>query len=55
MSEYRDYKEMYLTMVRETEKAIDILIAAQQKCEEMYLNFTTPEIKLLHFGEQSDH
>ena len=32
-----DYKEMYLTMVRETEKAVRILIEAQQRCEEMYL------------------
>ena len=32
-----DYKEMYLTMVRESEKAIRILIAAQRKCEERYL------------------
>ena len=32
-----DYKEMYLTMVRATEKAMDILIEAQQKCEDMYI------------------
>ena len=32
-----DYKEMYLKMVRATEKAIDILIRAQQECEEMYI------------------
>ena len=35
-----DYKEMYLKMVRETEKAIDILIKAQQECEEMYLKMS---------------
>ncbi len=33
-----DYKEMYLTMVRASEKAIDLLAEAQQKCEEMYLS-----------------
>ena len=33
-----DYKEMYLTMIRASEQAIRILIEAQQKCEEMYLN-----------------
>ena len=39
-----DYKEMYLTMVRESEKAIRILVAAQRKCEEMYLEGeTVPE------------
>ena len=32
-----DYKEMYLTMMRATEKAIRILIEAQQQCEELYL------------------
>ena len=32
-----DYKEMYFHMVRETEKAIRILIKAQRDCEEMYL------------------
>ena len=40
-----DYKEMYLTMMRASEKALrqmeeasQILIAAQQKCEELYLD-----------------
>ena len=33
-----NYKEMYLTMMRASEKAIRILIKAQQTCEEMYLN-----------------
>ena len=44
-----DYKEMYLKMVRETEKAITlteqalkILIAAQRDCEEMYIKSTDP-------------
>lgn len=55
MSGYHDYKEMYLTMARETEKAINILIEAQQKCEELYLNSTAPEIKLLHFEKQPDN
>lgn len=32
-----DYKEMYLKMVRESEKVINILIRAQQECEELYL------------------
>ena len=33
-----DYKEMYLKMMRETEKAIDILIKVQRECEEMYIS-----------------
>ncbi len=41
-----DYKEMYLTMVRETEQAINILVAAQRKCE-MYINAPKADIKLL--------
>ena len=32
-----DYKEMYLKMVRATEEAMNCLIAAQQECEEMYI------------------
>ena len=30
-----DYKEMYLKMVRASEKAINTLIAVQQECEVM--------------------
>ena len=37
-----NYKEMYLTMMRASEKAIRILIEAQQACEEMYLNPKQP-------------
>lgn len=32
-----DYKEMHLHLFRETERAIEILIAAQQTCEEKYI------------------
>ncbi len=39
-----DYKEMYLKMFRATEKAIDILIAAQRDCEEMYTSDQEPVI-----------
>ena len=33
-----DYKEMYLTICRASEEALNTIIAAQQKCEEMYLS-----------------
>ena len=33
-----DYKEMYLTLMRETEKAIGLLVDAQRKCEELYIS-----------------
>lgn len=32
-----DYKEMYLTLFRATEQAINLLIEAQRKTEEAYL------------------
>lgn len=35
-----DYKLMYAKMFHATEDAIKILIAAQQECEEMYVNGT---------------
>ena len=33
-----NYKEMYLKMVRASERAINILIEAQRECEELYLS-----------------
>ena len=32
-----DYKEMYYTLFRATEKAINELIEAQRKCEDMFM------------------
>ena len=42
-----DYKEMYLHMMRETEKAIRILIDAQRECENLYLESKEPNLKIL--------
>lgn len=42
-----DYKEMYLTMMRAAEQAINILIAAQQACEEAYLHEDAPHVFIL--------
>ena len=42
-----DYKKMYLKMMRETEKAIDILIAAQCQCEELCISAPETEITVL--------
>ena len=42
-----DWKEMYLTLFRETEKAVNILTDAQRRCEEMYISAPEPEIRLL--------
>ena len=33
-----DYKKMYLTLFRATEEDIDLLIEAQQTCEELYVD-----------------
>ena len=33
-----DYKAMYLKMMSAAEKAIDILISAQQECEALYID-----------------
>ena len=42
-----DYREMYIHLAQETEKAVRILIKAQQDCEEMYINSTEPELTVL--------
>lgn len=35
-----DYRTPYYKLFRDTEKAIQILVAAQQECEAMYLRAT---------------
>ena len=40
-----DYKEMYLTLFRATEQAINTLIDAQPTCEELYIG--QPESDLI--------
>ena len=42
-SKEENYKEMYLIMFRACEEAIDTLITAQRKCEEMYRAAGDPE------------
>ena len=37
MFDMADWKEMYLTLARASEQAIRVLIDAQQRCEELYL------------------
>lgn len=41
-----DYKKMYYELFRASEEAIQILIKAQQRCEEMYLSAEEPLILL---------
>ncbi len=40
-----DYKQMYLTLLDATEKAINELISAQRACEELYVLSTEEERK----------
>ena len=42
-----DYKEMYLKLFRAAEEAINILIAAQRDCEEMYISDQEPIIRIV--------
>lgn len=41
-----DYREMYQRMFMASEKAIDLLIEAQQECEDLYINAPETEIRL---------
>ena len=47
-----DYKEMYLTLFRATEQAINQLIAAQQACEDLYLQEDLPKLSVIPLTEQ---
>ena len=38
---------MYLSLMRDTEKAIRILEEGQRKCEEMYLHDPGPSLRVL--------
>jgi len=49
-----DYKEMYLRLFRATEEAIDLLVSAQQACEELYVSQPEPELALLPFPESGE-
>ena len=42
-----DYKEMYLTIFRASEQAINLLIAAQQKCEEHCISSPESELTVI--------
>ena len=42
-----DYKTLYLKLFRASAHAIDILTAAQQECEELYISSPEPELKVI--------
>lgn len=47
-----DYKEMYLKMFRASEKALNMIIAAQQECEELYTANSSPELKVVSLSAE---
>lgn len=49
-----DYKEMYLKLFRASEEAVNLLIAAQQECEELYINAPEPELKVIPMPGQEN-
>ena len=42
-----DYKEMYFTLFRATEQAINTLIEAQRACEELYISEPETELRVV--------
>lgn len=42
-----NYKELYLKMFRSSEEAVNILIEAQQKCEELYSSSSNHECQVI--------
>lgn len=49
-----DYREMYLALFRATEQAVDTLIQAQQKCEELYVEQGQVDLKVFSQIRQTD-
>lgn len=51
-----DYKKMYVTLFKETTKAINILQSAQQRTEEIYISDDTKDnlILLIHDEDAQD-
>lgn len=47
-----DYQEMYEIMMRACEKAMNVLIEAQQKCEELYLD--APDGQVVPFPQPEE-
>lgn len=46
-----DYKELYLKLFRASEKAVNLLILAQQECEELYLSTSEDKLTVLNSHE----
>jgi len=48
-----DYKEMYLKLFRASEQAINLLIAAQQECEELYISAPQQEFQVIPLPQKA--
>lgn len=49
-----DYREMYLTLFRAAEQAVNTLIQAQQKCEELYMTQEQANLKVFSQIRETD-
>lgn len=49
-----DYKEMYLKMFRASEKALDLIVTAQQECEELYTENSPPELRSISLPAENN-
>lgn len=50
-----NYRDLYFHMANAAEKAIQILIQAEQDCEEAYLSFSDPEAKIIEIKAENHH
>ena len=48
-----NYKELYLTMFRASEQAVNLLLAAQRECEEHYISAPQPELTVFPLPTES--
>ncbi len=49
-----DYKEMYLTLFRATEQAINTLIEAQRECEELYISEPETGLRVIPLPDRAE-
>ena len=47
-----DYRELYFTLFRASEQAVNTLIEAQRKCEELYISAPGEPLLLFPGGEK---
>lgn len=47
-----NYKQMFRTLFQAVEQTIDILIAAQQECEELYVSSAEHQLNVIPLPEE---